>query len=232
MALAGLAPVSQVFPFVYPLADRYLYFILPGLIGAALCFWQDRAATLAPRSASLASWAPRLGAALALLVAFVAWAPQVGARVEVWTHPDHLDEDAARHYPEGTAALYLEAVAAARALDGAGAVDALRRAEALRPFSLVRPVHVDPKLRHVHHTPEWKAYLEEVARRRIGLAEQLGFDHHSWLRSNAAAHVVLGEYDEAIESLERAMREGGPKAEINMELIDVRQQRRQAREAQ
>src|SRR5690606_36308301 len=33
-AAAALAPVSQVLPFQYPMADRYLYFALPGLLGA------------------------------------------------------------------------------------------------------------------------------------------------------------------------------------------------------
>jgi hypothetical protein len=35
-ALLAFAPVSQVVPFTHPLADRYLYFILPGLLGGAL----------------------------------------------------------------------------------------------------------------------------------------------------------------------------------------------------
>ena len=34
-AAAAWAPVSQVFPFLNPIADRYLYFMLPGLIGGA-----------------------------------------------------------------------------------------------------------------------------------------------------------------------------------------------------
>ncbi|RIL02585.1 MAG: hypothetical protein DCC71_16185, partial [Proteobacteria bacterium] len=32
----GFLPVSQVLPFLYPIADRYLYFLLPGLLGAGL----------------------------------------------------------------------------------------------------------------------------------------------------------------------------------------------------
>jgi hypothetical protein len=35
-AIVSFGPVSQIFPFLYPLADRYLYFILPGLIGGTL----------------------------------------------------------------------------------------------------------------------------------------------------------------------------------------------------
>src|SRR4030095_15612344 len=33
---ASFFPISQLFPFLYPMADRYLYFILPGLLGGAL----------------------------------------------------------------------------------------------------------------------------------------------------------------------------------------------------
>ena len=32
-AAVGFAPVSQFFPFEFPIGDRYLYFILPGLFG-------------------------------------------------------------------------------------------------------------------------------------------------------------------------------------------------------
>ena len=35
-AAVSYAPVCQIFPFVYPLGDRYLYFILPGLLGGVL----------------------------------------------------------------------------------------------------------------------------------------------------------------------------------------------------
>jgi len=35
-ALVSFGPVSQIFPFLHPFADRYLYYILPGLLGGAL----------------------------------------------------------------------------------------------------------------------------------------------------------------------------------------------------
>jgi SAM-dependent methyltransferase len=35
-AAAGYAPISQLFPFLYPIADRYLYVVLPGLLGVSL----------------------------------------------------------------------------------------------------------------------------------------------------------------------------------------------------
>src|SRR5262249_42793096 len=50
LALASSAPVSQLFPFLSPMADRYLYFILPGLLGAGLLAAQEGAARLAARA--------------------------------------------------------------------------------------------------------------------------------------------------------------------------------------
>ena len=42
-AMVSFGPVSQIFPFLYPLADRYLYFILPGLLGGTLLAGQSAA---------------------------------------------------------------------------------------------------------------------------------------------------------------------------------------------
>lgn len=36
LAVAGFAPISQIIPFTFPIADRYLYFVLPGLIGGSV----------------------------------------------------------------------------------------------------------------------------------------------------------------------------------------------------
>jgi hypothetical protein len=36
LAAAAYLPVAQLFPFRYPMADRYLYFVLPGLLGASI----------------------------------------------------------------------------------------------------------------------------------------------------------------------------------------------------
>ena len=62
-AAAAWAPVSQVFPFLNPIADRYLYFMLPGLIGGA-SLWLDSAL----RPAALRRAAVAAAAALAVVL--------------------------------------------------------------------------------------------------------------------------------------------------------------------
>ena len=55
-AAASFAPVSQLFPFLIPVADRYLYFILPGLIGGAIALgasaWANWGSRLATRASA------------------------------------------------------------------------------------------------------------------------------------------------------------------------------------
>ena len=48
-AAASYAPISQVFPFLYPMADRYLYTILPGLLGAVMLVAREAWTRLEPR---------------------------------------------------------------------------------------------------------------------------------------------------------------------------------------
>jgi hypothetical protein len=63
-AAAAWAPVSQIFPFLNPIADRYLYFMLPGLIGGA-SLWLACAGALGarrspPRSPPSSPWSRRM----------------------------------------------------------------------------------------------------------------------------------------------------------------------------
>jgi hypothetical protein len=222
-ACAGLAPVSQWVPFYYPMGDRYLYFILPGLLGGTV-LWASGAIEATPR-ASLASALRYVAISAGLLLA-LGFGVRAAQRARVWSSDARVDEDAVLHYPEGTTALYLQAIDAAQRGDAAAAVAALRRAESLRPLCLVRPVHADARLARIRETPEYRAYLREIARFRIDVAERLRLDHYVWLRSTAAAYGMLGDYDEAIALLVRAMREGGPKAELTLEVIAAQQAKR------
>src|SRR5262249_11239915 len=65
-AAAAFAPVSQVAPFFFPMADRYLYFMLPGLIGGSLLAGR---AALARAGARRVPWGRAAFAAGAVAVA-------------------------------------------------------------------------------------------------------------------------------------------------------------------
>ena len=91
-ALVSFGPVSQLFPFLYPLADRYLYYILPGLIGGALCALGDLAARL---PAKRRPGALNAGFAVGCLL-LALFAERTHTRAALWRSPYLLLADAAR----------------------------------------------------------------------------------------------------------------------------------------
>ena len=104
-AAVSFAPISQVFPFLNPMADRYLYFILPGLIGGALLWGRElmsepRLARIAPSYANAVSGGLIVAGAIVLLG--FAWHSH--ARARIWRSSVFLMADSARNYPEGVAA--------------------------------------------------------------------------------------------------------------------------------
>jgi hypothetical protein len=103
-AAASFAPVSQIFPFLYPMADRYLYFIVPGLLGATL---------LALRDFFPSTRSGRAGLVLAASVCLV-FAVRSHTRAEIWRSPVLILADAARNYPDGVSANLLRAKRAAQ----------------------------------------------------------------------------------------------------------------------
>jgi tetratricopeptide (TPR) repeat protein len=230
-AAAAFVPVSQIFPFFYPMGDRYLYFILPGLIGGALLWGMDGSRRILAASGrpGLAALLGRSGlVAAALLIGFFGW--KTTGRAEVWLDEEHALLDAARSYPEGSSAHYVRAVRAAQRRDVPLAVAELRAAEAVRHLSLVRSLAVDPRLAPLWGEPEFAAFVREIAGYRIELARRRGYDSPAWLRSLASAHAVRGEYDEAVDALERALRAGGPlRSELLADLERIEAARRRAR---
>src|SRR4029453_14904540 len=107
-AAAAYAPVSQVFPFLSPVGDRYLYFVLPGLLGGAYLWGRSVWERWAPGDSPAARrWSrPALGLGAALWAAF---AVHSDARARIWRSELSTTLDAARHYPDGTSATNLAA---------------------------------------------------------------------------------------------------------------------------
>ncbi|MEE9607480.1 MAG: hypothetical protein V3U03_07035 [Myxococcota bacterium] len=213
-AAASYAPISQIFPFVHPIADRYLYFILPGLIGGTLLFaveWRQR---LAARRSSGAQAAPSPlllsrvaltgAAALALLFAY-----HSAERARLWRNETRLLVDAANHYPEGGTASFLRGRRAAQLGDVDGAVVALREA-ADRGVDRFAILVTDPGLAPIQREPAFRELVRELARRWIARAQARGHSTPADLRAMALAHVELEEYGEAEAWLERALEGGGP----------------------
>jgi hypothetical protein len=206
-AAVSFAPVSQIFPFLYPLADRYLYFILPGLIGGALLAAQEalQKVPVEGQRRRRASW---VGVALGVAVcAFFAVHSQ--ARAGIWRYWGTLLVDAAKHYPDGVSANLVRALQASRNQDVDGAVAALRAA-ASRGFNRFEMLLNDSSFGPVRDHPKFQALLYEMAAGRIASVEARERPTQAELRMAAHGHVVRREYDKARQKLLRALEQGGP----------------------
>ena len=166
-AAAAWVPVSQVFPFATPIADRYVLFWLPGVIAGTLLLgrtWLDRREWPADRM----RMAMHSMAALAVAVV-VAFGFESRARASLWQSETRLLLDSARNYPDGSSALVLRARSAAHAGDVTGAVSALEAAAARGADRFVAYAR-DPGLAPIHDAPEFRAFLAASAGRWIDIA--------------------------------------------------------------
>ncbi len=210
-AIVSFAPVSGVIPLPHVLADRYLYFMLPGLIGAVLLGgprWLARGfeALGRPRPA-------RLGPVLALLA--VVWIGALGtrshARCFVWQNEGTITADLLRNYPEGRWALVERAARAARRGQPEDAVALLERAHA-KGFTKL-DVLLRPRYAGLRGNAGFDRLLVASAQRWIDRVESIDEPNQSDLMVLAQAHIVRGELSAARSSLERAIAAGGPQTE-------------------
>jgi len=209
-AAASFAPVSQVFPFLNPVADRYLYCILPGLIGGALCWGRD-VVSRAPQSMRAGPMrSAAAGLAVLWLAGFGVWS---FSRAALWQSETRLLLDAASHYPEGGTAHYLRARSAAQRGDTDAALASLRIAttHGIDRFTILEN---DPGLAPIRNTPGFQALIREMAQRWIELAQRRGYTTQAELRMLGMAHVVRGEMAQAVEAFEGALAAGGPQDDV------------------
>lgn len=227
-AAAGFAPVSQISPFSHPIADRYLYFILPGLIGGTLFALRDARG----RASRIAALPPALlgriavAGALALAVFFGA---KTSLRSRLWTDQLLLSLDSAWHNPAGRTAAYLEAQQAAKRGDAGTAVAALRRAATLGRDRF-DALDADPMLAPIRNDPGFRALVDELA--DVYIAGMLSRGRPLSQEEHAALFVAYyrrGRLDLAERSLEAALARGGPYDErIERDLVALRELRAEA----
>ncbi len=230
-AAAAFAPISQVFPFIYPMADRYLYTILPGLLGGMLLAARGISQTLRERGQPIVS-ADRIRAALvvAWAAALVFFAVRSHDNAGLWAQEMATLSEAAARYPAGISANYLRARDAAARGDARMAIAALAAAVAQSEASH-RNYYADPGLQPLREDPVFLAYAREQAGARIAFARDSGYATQHWLRVIAHDHLLRNELEDALAAFEQALRARGPRDDLVLVEVEatremVRAQRR------
>ena len=213
-AAASFGPVSQIWPFMHAMGDRYLYFILPGLIGGSLLAaleFRARCGAAISAPETRIRWASRSAQWITLGTVLVigAFGIRSHARAALWREEVLLLRSAALHYPNGANASYYRALLAAQQRDAETAVAELRAASEKSLGHMAR-FSSDPRFEPIAREPVFHELIDEIAGRWIEFARTRSLESQTWLRSTGQAHRVRGEYREAIDCFERALRLGGP----------------------
>ncbi len=207
-AAGAFAPISQIFPFVNMMADRYLYFVLPGLIGGVLLAGAQALAAIDPVARARIVAVPALVAGVGVLFLGL----RSHERSHVWRHPDAYTVDAALHYPDGINAHFLRARGRAREGDAAGTAAALRAARA-RGWNWVGVVFVDPVFAPVRNQPAFREIAVELAGDMVAVLEKNPQPTQSDLQLLAQVELWRGDEAAAAAALERALAQDGPAAD-------------------
>ena len=221
LAAASFAPISQIFPFIFPMGDRYLYPILPGLIGGVLLAARTPAAWLQARAGEQ-SGTLRVAAVALAVVLLVTFAFRSERRAPVFRSNRSTMLDAAKNYPHGLQASLLRGHRAAADGDGPAAARNFGRAIDLG-FSDLEALLVNQRLASVRDHPDFQAMLRDMAARDIARLQIRENPGQSELMALGLAHRVRGEHEAAIRAYERALASEGPfRARINQELSKLR----------
>ena len=210
-AAVSFAPLSGAIPLPYPMADRYLYFVLPGLIGAFLLAGTRWAIFLSDR------WAldghQRRRARVAFLViatlALIHAGQLTQSRSRVYISPESLMSDAERNYPEGLVASMRRATRAAQEDRFDDAVRYLKLAR-LRGYNQVDRLLRDPSFGPMQSHPGFVAVKHEIADDWIVRLSQKEEISHYTARALAQAYIVKDQYAKAAAVLEDAAARPGP----------------------
>ncbi|MBW2267241.1 MAG: hypothetical protein JRH16_01600 [Deltaproteobacteria bacterium] len=203
-AAAAFVPVAQILPFRYPMADRYLYFILPGLIGgvwfAAAEQWQ-RVPTARRRAAACCA-----GAATVVVLAI--FAVQSYGRASIWASNAGPTLDAVARWPDGAQAHRERGRALIYNNMWAEAIPELRVAAERRVLTLPHILQ-DPILAPRMGDPRLQPLIRDVARLEIELlTREPQTTEYGWIRL-AQAQLVHRDFTEAEASLASARKFDG-----------------------
>lgn len=202
---AAFVPVSQFLAFRHPVADHYLYPILPGLIGGLLLAVSESRAA----SAWFAAERARIAAAVLAVAVLVALGVHAHERARLWSSPALLLADSAANYPDGIQAHLQRARRAANAGQPEQIAAELRGALALG-FDRFEQILADPATSAYGAHPDVQRVLRDMAARWV--ERYAGHDDLSqaeWL-SLGFAHQVRAERDAARRAFTRALARGGP----------------------
>ncbi len=231
-AAAGFGPISQIFPFYFGMGDRYLYFILPGLIGGGLLLWGNLFEAVRERwrdGEAGARWGTRIDHALRVLLAVsvVVFALRAQGRAPLWQHEDALLLEAAMKYPKGGVAHYVRSVKAIQRDDLETAMIEIRAAVE-RGYYLNRDLLGDPRLAGLRRSSDYAGFHEDLVRRGLAHLRSRRHVDQATQRSIAGSLFLLGEYDEAERVIEDALRMEGHHRKGLLEDLQVIREKRAA----
>jgi hypothetical protein len=209
-AVVSFAPVSQIFPFLHPFADRYLYFIMPGLIGGALLAGADALERLTAGRADpdRARWlTARAGVVLGVALA-VGFSLRSHERAGIWRSNARVVADSARHYPNGKWGSLQRGKRAALVGDVEGAVAGVRGAIE-RGYNRFDQLMNDPGWAPVRDDPRFQAVVRELATGWIVRIGERDDPTQLELQMAAHAHLARDEREFAVEMFRRALARGG-----------------------
>jgi hypothetical protein len=208
-AAISFAPLSGVVPLPYPMADRYLYFVLPGLIGAGLLAWPEVADRVGARLGRI--WASRARSAvqIGVLLLLVHFTFASHARSAVFRSAEGLMADAERNYPQGVAANTRKASRAARRGDYEMAVRHLRAAQA-RGYNRLDDLLTDPSYGPMQGDPEFVRMKLEMADDWIARLGDNPQPSQVEARALAQAYIVKDDLGAALRVIEAAILVPGP----------------------
>jgi len=219
-AAVSFAPICGIIPLPFPVADRYLYFIAPGLIGGALLWGRE----IASRRALSPNAYTALVALAVVWIAFFSF--RAYDRASIWRNGYTMMADAEAHYPEGMAAQTRIARRLALEGDAAGTVEALRKARA-RGYNRLDHLLNEPGYDGIRRHPLFVELVDDLAREWLDRYEAIDLPDQFEYRVMAQAYIVLDDLETAIERVRSGIEVGGPiTAELEADLVSLERSQR------